>query len=527
MSAKIRFKTFFSKILSQETRDIYINVIPVQSAWHIFIFLASIYFIINFIMTPNTLSPIHHDDYHLLSGSFENMRWHIVRPISTNLAYFMGEMGPSFSFSLVNCLTIIVPVMIILFFSRLFNTRFCWYSLLLFSTLCFSHLSAFTHGKYLGLITNLTSHVFGCLTLLFIWDFFKFYKLRMGVLALLTYTFSVFAKEDFLLPPLILLVFLWIEFIKRSEIYLSPQKKRRILSIFTIFTGFFVTIAVVSLIFSFMIIRNPFLEGVVGTATGSAPYAVSMNPLILLTAFGRLTFAFIPMAMVLGLICLVSGWILLPDHRRQLTLVIVIVIILILPYALIPNNIPPYRVFAWLPWIAGLTAVIIQVLVNRFEQQEKRGLFYWLTISFSLIFSCIVLWQSNTSRLMNADWYQRMQSINQSMLTTLRQNRSLIAQQGIVGIVGVEGLSPWSNTDGEYLRKKLFFDNRWIVFVDKASMFFTPDQGDKKNKFVNVKPKNQICEIKDLLVLTFNDQGVGKPMLSQQLCEEKKFLKSP
>ena len=266
-------------------------------------------------------------------------------------------------------------------------------------------------------------------------------------------------------------------------------------------------------------VNNPFLYGVTGEVTGSASYAINLNPLILLKAFSKLTFEFIPIPMSLGLISLLIGWILLPNYRHRLILIIVLLIILILPYAVIQNRMLPYRVFAWLPWLAGLTAVVIQTLVNRFDQHQKRGLFYWSIISFSLILTCTVIWQSNTPRLMVANWYKNQQDINKSILITLQQYRNLLAKQEFVGIVGVEGLSPWSHTDGEYLRKKLFFDNHWIIFVNKASIFFTPNQESGEKKFVNVKLKNQMCEFKNLLVLNFDNQGFGKPILSQELCQ--------
>lgn len=498
-------------------KDIDIKTMPTQSTWFAFIFLASIYFIINFIMTPNTLSPIHQDDYFVLGTNLENVRWFTGRPISANLAYLMGEMGLGFSFFLVNVLTIIVPLIIILFLSKLFNIQFFWYSLLLYGAISFSDFSALEHGKFLGLISSLTSHFFGCLTLLFILDYWKSNNLRKALFAFLTYSLSVFSKEDFLLPPLAILSFLWIEaLLIKSELHLSLSKKQ-VKNVF-IFTILLASITLVSLVFSFMV-NNPFLYGVTGEVTGSASYAINLNPLILLKAFSKLTFEFIPIPMSLGLISLLIGWILLPNYRHRLILIIVLLIILILPYAVIQNRMLPYRVFAWLPWLAGLTAVVIQTLVNRFDQHQKRGLFYWSIISFSLILTCTVIWQSNTPRLMVANWYKNQQDINKSILITLQQYRNLLAKQEFVGIVGVEGLSPWSHTDGEYLRKKLFFDNHWIIFVNKASIFFTPNQESGEKKFVNVKLKNQMCEFKNLLVLNFDNQGFGKPILSQELCQ--------
>ena len=53
-------------------------------AWLPATLLALAYVLVNFVMTKNSLSPIHQDDYLALGYGYEDMRWWISRPVSTN-----------------------------------------------------------------------------------------------------------------------------------------------------------------------------------------------------------------------------------------------------------------------------------------------------------------------------------------------------------------------------------------------------------------------------------------------------------
>ncbi|OZA77428.1 hypothetical protein [Polynucleobacter sp. 39-46-10] len=476
------------------------------------------YWLINFVLSPNTLSPLHQDDYLVLGAGFENFRWSVERPVSTNLAYFMGQMGSWFSFALLNFLTAALPAMVLFFFSHLLRVRLGWVLVAAFSVMTFSHLAAFEHGKYLGLITNLTSHFFGCLALIALLHVRRTPSLSTSAIAVVAYGLSVFAKEDFLLPPLLLLAYFGVELYYPRTPIAAETVDRRIhekqwwLKI----SLWFIALAAASVLSS-LLVRNPFLAGAVGQVGNSAHYAVSFDPGVLLAAFLKLTIEYSPwhtMAGVLAVIALSVAW---KDRRRELILLAAIVFCLILPYALIFNHLFPYRVFAWLPWLSAPVVIAAALLwrgeIAVFSSRKTAKVF--ASILFLVPF--LIGYLDRLPRLMVAGWYASAQQSNKQMIDSIVANKALIDKEEVVGVVGVEGLSPWSNNDGAYLRKKLGFSRPWIVFVDKSTMFFTI-RDSVPSTYLSVTSSQGLCEKRGLLVMKFDSFGVGVPFRAEELC---------
>lgn len=483
-----------------------------------FLVAAATYWLINFVLTPNSLSPLHQDDYLLLGTGYENLRWWVERPVSTNLVYIMGEMGLTFSFALVNLLTVAIPALVLYFVSQLLRIRLGWLSAIAFGVMVFSHPSAFEHGKYLGLITNLTSHFFGCLALIGLLYARQKPTLANNTLAVITYGLSVFAKEDFLLPPLLLLAYFAAELYFPSMSSVSKAtgdktlEKKWCLKI----TLWFIALAGASILFS-LLVRNPFLAGAVGQVGKAAPYAVSFNPRVLTAAFLKLTVEYSPWHTVAGVLAAIVLGVFWKERRRELLLLAIIIFSLIFPYALISNHNLPYRVFAWLPWLSALV-VVGAPLLWRGEIAEFSGRRTAKTIAFVLfLVPFLIGYLDRTPRLMVASWYESGQRLNKQMLDSLVANKALLNNEEVVGIVGVEGLSPWSNTDGAYLQKKLGFKNRWVVFVDKSTMFFTINESAAP-AYVLVISSQRLCEKPRLLVMKFDSSGVGTPLRAGELC---------
>lgn len=476
------------------------------------------YCLINFALTSNTLSPVHHDDYAVLGAGFENMRWTVERPVSTNLAYFMGGMGAAFAFGLLNILTIAVPAMVLYFCARFMEVRIGWVLAVAFSAMTFSHLAAFEHGKYLGLITNLTSHFFGVLALIALVQARGKPATLAGWLAIIAYGLSVFSKEDFLLPPLLLIAYFGAEiFFPRQGMPIrstgGPQDEKRwwwkmALS--------FVAVAGASVLFS-LLARNPFLAGAVGQVGASAPYAVDFSPAVLWGSFSKLAIEFSPWHMLVGGLVFIVLWLTWGPRRRELLLWAMLVFCLILPYALISNHLFPYRVFAWLPWLSALV-VVAAALYWRSEVGTRLG--RKLSMLFGAAFfssTLVVAYLDRLPRLMVAGWYESAQRTNQRMLESIVANKALLDREAVVGVVGVEGLSPWSNSSGAYLQNKLGFANRWVVFIDNNSIFFTKNE-TVPEAYISVASSKSLCEKPDLLVMKFDATGCAVPVRAADLC---------
>lgn len=483
-----------------------------------FLVTTATYWLINFVLTPNTLSPLHQDDYVVLGAGYENLRWLVERPVSTNLAYFMGEMGQVFSFYLVNLLSAAIPAMVLYFVSQLFRVRLGWLSAAAFSIMVFSHLAAFEHGKYLGLITNLTSHFLGCLALIGLMHARQKPTLTSNVLAVIAYGLSVFAKEDFLLPPLLLLVYFGADLYYQGADSTPKAKvdKAREKKWWLKITLWFIALAGASILFS-LLVRNPFLAGVVGQVGNAAHYAVSFHPSVLIAAFLKLTFEYSRWQTIAGGLTAIVLGVFWRERRRELLLLAAIVFCLILPYALIPNHIFPYRVFAWLPWLSALVVMGVPLLW-RGEIAVFSGRKTAKAFAFALfLVPFLIGYLDRTPRLMVAGWYESAQRSNKQILDSLVANKALLGNEEVVGIVGVESLSPWSNTDGSYLRKKLGFGNRWVVFVDKSSMFYTINEHTAP-AYLSVFSSQRLCEQPRLLVMKFDSSGVGTPLRAGDLC---------
>lgn len=476
------------------------------------------YWVINFLLSPNILSPLHQDDYLVLGAGVENLRWAIERPVSSNLAYLMGEMGATFSYALINFLTVAVPAMVLYFLSQLLRVRIGWILVFACSVMTFSHYAAFEHGKYLGLITNLTSHFFGCLALIVLLHVREKPRVRYVALAVVFYGLSVFAKEDFLLPPLLLLVYFGADLyyprrrIPDEAINHQLIDKRWWLTI----TLWFVALAAASALFG-LSVKNPFLVGILGHAEHAAPYAINFNPAVLLDSLLQLTLEFSARQVFAGMLAFILLGALWKERWRELLLLAAMVLCLILPYALIPNRIIVYRVFAWLPWLSALFVITIALF-----WREKISLFSspkTSKIIAAILFfvSFLIGYLDHRAQLMVADWYKSNQEINQRMLNSLMANKAMLNRENVVGVTGVNGLSPWSNNDGSYLQKKLGFTNHWLVFVDHDTMFYTINRADGST-YLPVLSSQELCQHPGLLLMQFDATGLGTPLRASELC---------
>lgn len=498
-----------------------VDAFRMPGPWWQFLLLAAVYVLINFVVTRHSLSPVHQDDYLALGYGFEDMRALISRPVSTNFIYLMGALGPAVAYPLLALMTLAVPFLVLRFVQKFFDVHFGVAGVVLFGAIAFSHMSALEHTKFLGLFTNLTSHLFGLLALLLILHAWRGRDLAKAALAVASYGVSAFAKEDFILPPLILLAVLAFEEMRATRTTRAGIPLSRWSLLFGIAVGL-AAFAAVS--FNFFLSNNPFVSGVAAAASTAAPYAVDMGPVALAKAFTKLTFGFIPVPSLLVLIGFAAAAWARPSARLRLFALAATLVALVLPYALIPNNMPDYRAFSWLSWFGGVIVLAVLWVADR-VLAGRDGARRIVLVAVPLVMALGVFAQANPQRQAVAGWYRAQQSANQAMIASLRANRRLIAREDVVGIVGVDAPSPWSNTDAQYLHRKLYFDNKWIVFVDKDSMFFQIDPivdgqvtSARGKQFITVQQTARLCTQPELLVLSFDATGNATPTRAREWC---------
>lgn len=479
--------------------------------------LAAAYVLINVWLAPGGFVPVHQDDYHVLGAGFDRMRFMVERPVSSNLAYAMGGLGAGVAFAVLNTMTVLVAFGALAFLARLFSLRIRWYAMLVFAAIAFNDPSAYEHGRYLGLVTNLTSHAFGLATLWLLLESARARSFRWGAAALGAFALSALAKEDFLLPPLLLAAFLWFQGVTKV-----PGVRGSDLAVRVFLLAGILAVIVLSLWFN-LSLGTPFLAGLTDGVGEQAHYAVGMGPGVLVASLAKLTVGYVPVALTMGAAGMAVAWVLLPGHRREIVLVVAIVLGLILPYALLPNNSPQYRVFAWLPWLAGSAAIGCQLLVERLPAGPAplRGRAELLV----LIAAASLLWGMREPRLMVARWYAEVQGVNARFAATIDRHRETIIRRSRMGIVGIEGLSPWSNNNGEYVRRRTGYGGAWIVFVKGDSPMYAMEPanpGDPRavprEDHVFVQPLGALCHWTGLDVLVFDEKGNGVLRKAGDLC---------
>ena len=487
------------------------------------LFFCAFYYLVNFTLTPNEFSPVHQDDYILLGRGLRDMAVFIERPVTLNFVYLIAEIGVFPTFLLVSAIVVFLPIAVIHFFELVFGLRYRWYSLILFSAICFGHFSSFENGKYLGSVVGV-SGLLGSLTLLSMLIAWGEKSKKFTLFALIGYGLTCFSREDFLLPPLILLSFFYLSTFLR----LDSNKSNENLTIYRknvlIIGGAMTILALLSVIFSAMV-GSRFATMFSSNLVANDPYAVRLTISSVMAAFQKLTLQFIPGPTIFALFGLIVGWFVFQKKRMELIVSSLIIFLIILPYTIIPNNLPSYRVVGWLPWLAAFGCMTTQVVVEKIR--ERLGVLVWMFgVGLLFISSFYVLMQFNTERQTIAGWYVGQQSLNKNMLVTLQKNSDLISREKVVAIRGVEGLSPWGNTDAEYLRNKLGYKNKWVVLVNKNSAYNTINyvgaSGDVHTndyrRYVTVAAVSGMCDLPDMLLIDFDKEGLGELNRTSHLC---------
>lgn len=472
--------------------------------------------VVGWVLTPSAVFPMHHDDYAVLGASLRDMLSLVERPVSTCIAYVMGYFGPGFSYALLNLLMALVPGLVLSFVLRLLEVRGTVLAGAVFGIFVFGHASAIEHGRYLGLITNLTSHAFGvCAMLLLLSGWRRQARLPLAG-ATLAYALSAFAKEDFLLPPLLLIVYLVSEDRIRAKAGIVAEA-RQLPSWWTLPLAF-AGLAIGSVAYN-VAVRSPFLAGVGKAAASADPYALTLAPGALWHNFIRLTWESAHwqcLVWAVGTLLLVVLW---PGRWRAWVLLVAITVAVILPYVPLGNNSPEYRAFAWLPWLCA--PAIVAASLGWFERAWIPGrvvigkLLAPATIAAALVVSDM----DSAGRQNVAGWYASTQARNALMVQFIAAHKPAFDHDGIAGVAGVDGLSPWSKTSGRYLQRKFGLMNEWVVFVDEPNQFFPLGPGLPGSK-IQVALTVTACDAPNMLVARFDAAGKGSLVRGRQICDE-------
>ncbi|MGY0650747.1 hypothetical protein ACW7GZ_02575 [Luteimonas sp. A537] len=477
--------------------------------------LAAAYLVFAFGLTPNSPFPYYPDDFSFLAGSLVDMGWSWKRPVSTNIIFLVAACGQVASYAILAASTVLVAWLVLLLLRDVFGVGIGVLPAAACGVVLFSHAGAFEHGKYLGLMTNLVSHGFGLASLLLLWRGWRGGTPWSCLVAALAYLASAFAKEDFLLPPLLLLALLWT--LDRNAGAARPGRlavrARLVLSLL------FVAIACGSLAWS-AYDRNPFVAGLFSPETSSASYAVELAPAALLGALRKLFIGYTGMATLLSAgacaaLCVV------PALRLRLLWFAATVLALALPYALIPNNMPGYRAYAWLPWMAAMLAVALahwQRVQARAGGRRKGAA---VPLLAALLVALLAAWSHHEARLALAQRYAAGESVNRRMLELLESARAELGGAPVVGLQGLDGPSPWCGNGTLFLHRKRGFEQRWLVFAPGPTPCYQNPVAGRRARHdlrLSVASPLQACAMGALPVLAFEADGSGRLVTAREVC---------
>lgn len=449
--------------------------------------LAITYGVVDFLLIPGNrleLHPVHHDDYMNLSKSVDQVSSRPPRPASTLAIGLLASAGPRAYRLASNVLTIVYPALVVLFLARLIGRNPGLIELFVFAALLFSFPASLDWVKYTGLITNLLSGTFGVLALLFLHRGLAGETRRPAIAAgLLFYAVSIFSKEDFVLP-----VFLLVGF------HLTRPGARGGRAAIVVFGA-------AACVFA-LLLYNSTLPHSFTSLGASGPYQVHLSPgSVASTILRYLTLSpFLVGALIVSFAAGAGANLADRESRPPILLAFAIIGSLILPYAVLPNHMAPYYAFGWLAWMTGLIAVSLSVLAVRVRWPA-------LVYAISVLLAIFAVRLTHGERSAIVRWYANESERNDNITHTLVENRAALASLPTVGIVGVAGLSPWSRSDGDYLRTRLHLRNRWIVFVARSDIFYSLNDSHGK---VHVRSLASLARSPQLPLLVFDTSGRGR-----------------
>lgn len=501
-----------------------------------YLLIALVYVVINYALTDNHPFPFVPDDFFVLGVGPQDMTWLWKRPVSTNLVMLIAPLGMVGAYVVLNAMAIGVAWVVLMLLGQVFQTRLHAVVLAMFAVMAFSHVSAFEHGKYLGLITNLISHSFGLLCLLLLWRGWRTGRLWPCLLALGFYGLSVLSKEDFVLPPWLLVALLALLDRQRGEGLGAERfeagdaatraasarlstRRRWSLAIA------FVAVGAGSLAWA-AFDRNPYVSGLFSPATSAPSYAVDLGPMALLQATWTLLGGFAPLATGLAALACIVLWSIVPAWRLRVAWVVATIGALVLPYALIPGNMPPFRAYAWVPWLFAMVALCLQVVGSQLSTRlglrlPARRVLGALGIAFVLL----VAWGQQSARVSTARDYASGEDINRRMLALLAANRDVLSGQPIVGLHGLGGTSPWCGRGPLFVQRRLGYAQHWIVFAPaESSCYSNSAPGARRVNLVlplEFAADTTLCARGDLPVLDFKPDGNGRLTTASELCRTR------
>lgn len=352
-------------------------------------------------------------------------------------------------------------------------------------------------------IVGTLSKLFGVLTL---WQITAWQQRRTtyrGGLIVGCFVLSIFSKEDYILPPLILLGWhLW----KSGGLIEQIKRHRWLLVSLAAVLVFFV-------VFNEKIIPNRSYMDRVDQA--NSPYFMTLSPVVLLSVAWKYTFAMGYQIAALSIAFLIAMVACLARRKWRAEAILILLIVggLMCPYLIMPNHVFSYYALNWWAWEIVALFAAIQVLTKAPRTVSL------MMAAVALLPGLHDLYLHKSPTWYGAGYYRTRFTQASNLYETLERNRDRLNRFPVVAVTGIGpgGIdqSPWQN-HGEtafYLSDDLGLTPKWLVFVKlpSGSYSLSPDEADGAPlSTVAIRREADLGSYPSLPLLAFDQTGHGK-----------------
>jgi hypothetical protein len=395
---------------------------------------------------PPVFHPIHHDDYAALAAV---PTWHVTRPLYFLTVGLLSYGGIPAFYAALHLLTALLNWQVLWLLTQQFGLRQPLLPVLTTAVLTFANANFVDVGRY-NLLTNLLAGTFALAAILQYRSYVTAggpQRLLLGTAAL---ALSLLAKEDFVLPVLVL----------SGAALLQQPHARRARSAFAAA----LTTAVLLLGYARLFAGSPFISG---AGDPTAPYYINLDPRSLLTVYADY------LAMT-GATTLQNWWLLaligfsvVVQRRLPQPWLLLAGLTLPLPYALLPNHVFTFYAINWTAWLSGYAvfaaASALESLRPAVLQRAGRVL---LPTAAALLLA----W-ATPQRTMTAERYVD-ETLRQARITaTLAGYRDELQAWPVVGLRGLPLFNPWFYNDAVWPQRQ-GYDQRWVLEADATAWYF-------------------------------------------------------
>jgi hypothetical protein len=308
---------------------------------------------------------------------------------------------------------------------------------------------------YSGLVTNLVSGVAGVAALLLLDADLPTRRGRLAAAAagVALFAASLFAKEDFAIAVVLAFALQTLE----RRLAGGRQRRRRD----AVLLAALVLVSVAFLAWSLDGTRATFLRGAGETYRPD----FSVRSLLPTTAWYLTCTPGTRIAT--GVLLVLPVLLALAGERRfalRAAAIVPVTLALVAPYAALPHHLFAFYAFNWTVWQSAALLAVGPLLAS-LGRGGRVALGSGLVVLLAAWTAVTQPQRSGTAR-----WYAGEANRNRAILRTLDGLRETLRPWPVVGVTGLAPLNPWHRNDGAYLRNRLGFRNRWVVFADRDTL---------------------------------------------------------